>query len=116
MTGRIKLKKDEYEIYGGIAVIYKRNEIFHFRKWIRTENKYIRRTLKTKNKDTAIERAEKLTREILNDLDEGRKVFSITVKQGVEQYIEHRQKDVEGKFIVKGRLTTIKTHLLLAKT
>jgi len=111
MTGRIKLKKDEYEIYGGVAVIYKRNEYFHYRQWIRTENKYIRRTLKTKNKDTAIERAEKLTREILNDLDEGRKVFSITVKQGVEQYIEHRQKDVEGKFIVAGRLTTIKTHL-----
>ena len=111
MTGKIKLKKDEYEIYGGVAVIYKRNEYFHYRQWITTENKYIRRTLKTKNKDTAIERAEKLAREILNDLDEGRKVFSITVKQGVEQYIQHRQKDVEGKFIVKGRLTTIKTHL-----
>jgi integrase len=111
MTGKIKLKNDEHEIYGGVAVIYKRNEHFHYRQWIAKENKYVRRTLKTKNKDTAIERAEKLTREILNDLDEGRKVFSITVKQGVEQYIEHRQKDVEGKFIVAGRLTTIKTHL-----
>ena len=65
MTGRIKLKKDEYEIYGGVAVIYKRNEYFHYRQWITTENKYIRRTLKTKNKDTAIERAEKLARFIV---------------------------------------------------
>jgi site-specific recombinase XerD len=111
MTGKIKIKKDEHEIYGGVAVIYKRNEYFHYRQWIAKENKYVRRTLKTKNKDTAIERGEKLAREILNDLDEGRKVFSITVKQGVEEYIEHRQKDVEGKFIVAGRLTTIKTHL-----
>ncbi len=89
MTGRIKLKKDEHEIYGGVAVIYKRSDYYHYRQWISKENKYVRRTLKTRNKDTAIERGEKLAREIPNDLDEGRKIFSITVKQGVEQYIEH---------------------------
>lgn len=116
MTGKIKIKKDDHEIDGGVAVIYKRNEYFHYRQWIAKENKYVRRTLKTKNKDTAIERGEKLAREILNDLDEGRRVFSITGKQGVEQYIEHREKDVEGKFIVAGRLTTIKTYSQFCKS
>jgi integrase len=37
--------------------------------------------------------------------------FSMTTKQGVEEYIKQRQKDMEAGLIVKGRLGTIKTHL-----
>jgi hypothetical protein len=41
----------------------------------------------------------------------GRTYFSMTTKQGVEEYIKQRTKDMEAGLIVKGRLTTIKTHL-----
>ncbi len=37
--------------------------------------------------------------------------FSITTKEGVERYTKQRQIDVEDGIIVKGRLSTIKTHL-----
>ena len=101
----------EIEIYGGEAVVYVREGVWQFRKWLHKENKYVRRSLRTKNKETAVEKGEKLCREILYELDKGKTVFSITTKQGVEKYIEHRQKDVDSRFIVKGRLVTIKCHL-----
>ncbi|MDP6535463.1 MAG: hypothetical protein QGG02_03860, partial [Gammaproteobacteria bacterium] len=100
MMVRIKthLKENEHEIYGGIAYVYKRddnkyNEMYQFRMWLTDEQKYVRRSLRTKLLDSAIERGEKLAREILNDIDEGRTIFSITVREGVEQFIKHREKD-----------------------
>jgi site-specific recombinase XerD len=41
----------------------------------------------------------------------GKTYFSLTTKEGVNHYLEHRKKDVESGLIVKGRYTTIKTHL-----
>jgi integrase len=41
----------------------------------------------------------------------GKTYFSKTAKQGVEEYIKQRTKDMEAGLIVKGRLGTIKTHL-----
>jgi len=42
---------------------------------------------------------------------QGKSYFSITAKDGVAMYLEQRQKDVEAKLIVKGRYSTISTHL-----
>ena len=41
----------------------------------------------------------------------GKPYFSKTAKQGVEEYLKQRAKDVEAELIVKGRYGTIKTHL-----
>jgi hypothetical protein len=41
----------------------------------------------------------------------GKTCFSLTTKEGVHHYLEHRKKDVESGLIVKGRFITIKTHL-----
>jgi hypothetical protein len=52
---RIKthLKENEHEIYGAIAYVYKRddnkyNEMYQFRMWLTDEQKYVRRSLRTK--------------------------------------------------------------------
>ena len=66
----------EIEIYGGEAVLYVRLGVWQFRKWLHKENKYVRRSLRTKNKETAIEKGEKLCREILYELDKGKTVFT----------------------------------------
>lgn len=49
--------------------------------------------------------------EIYASLQQGKTYFSITTKEGVTKYLEHRLKDVESGLIVVGRHTTIKTHL-----
>lgn len=103
-------KDDEVRIYDD-ALIYKRGEYWHFRMWLSDEDKYARKSLRTRNRTTAIDEGKKLYIEISHNKLSGRKYFSLTTKQGVEKYIQERQKDVESGLIVSGRLTTIKTHL-----
>lgn len=93
------------------AVIYKRGEYWHFRMWLSAEGKYARKSLKTRSQATAIEKGKEAYLEIFGNAKHGKTYFSLNAKNGVEKYIEHRQKDVETGLIVKGRLITIKTHL-----
>jgi hypothetical protein len=63
------------------------------------------------SKTTAIEKGKEVYLEIFANRKMGKAYFSLTTKEGVNQYLEHRKKDVESGLIVKGRYTTIKTHL-----
>ena len=101
---------DEVAIFDD-AVIYKREEYWHFRMWLTNEGKYARKSLKTRSRSTAIEKAKEYYLDIFSKQKDGKKYFSITTKEGVELYLKHRQKDVESGLIVAGRHATIKTHL-----
>jgi hypothetical protein len=46
----------------------------------------------------------------------GKTYFSLTTKEGVNQYLEHRKKDVESGLIVKGQYTKIKMQSGSTKT
>ena len=63
-----KHTKEEVKIFGGKASIYT-NEygVWQFRVWLRNENKYVRKSLRTKVKMYAIEQAEELYIEIRNE-------------------------------------------------
>jgi integrase len=101
---------DEIKIYDD-AVIYLRGEYWQMRMWLAKERKYARFSLKTQNRDTAIDKAKKQYHVLIAQQEAGRTYFSKTTKQGVEEYLQQRQKDVDAGLIVKGRLSTIKTHL-----
>lgn len=93
------------------AIIYKRDQYWQFRLWLPKENKYARKSLKTTNRSTAIEKGKELYLELYANMKQGKTYFSIDAKKGVELYVAHRQKDVDVDLIVKGRLSTIKAHL-----
>ena len=93
------------------AVIYKRGAYWHFRMWLKGEGKYARKSLRTRSKVTAVEKGKAAYLEIYANLQQGKTYFSITTKEGVTKYLEHRLKDVESGLIVVGRHTTINTHL-----
>jgi integrase len=93
------------------ALIYQRGEYWQMRMWLAKEKKYARFSLRTRNRDTAIDKAKKHYHELMAQQLAGKTYFSMTTKQGVEEYIKQRTKDMEAGLIVKGRLTTIKTHL-----
>jgi len=93
------------------VVIYKRGNYWQFRMWLNEEQKYARQSLRTRSQVTAVEKANDTYLDIQLDRRQGKKYFSLTTKQGVEQYIAHRGKDVDTGLIVSGRLSTIKTHL-----
>ena len=91
--------------------MYKRGEYWQFRLWLPKENKYARRSLRTRSESTAIERGKAAYLEIYGNLQQGKSYFSITTKEGVEKYLSFRKRDVELGHIVSGRLATIATHL-----
>ena len=93
------------------AVIYKRGDYWHFRIWLTKERKYARFSLKTRNQSTAIDKAKLHYHELMTDQLNGKSYFSVTTRIGVERYLEQRWKDCEAGLIVKGRYSTIKTHL-----
>ena len=110
------LKKQQFA-EGEIAIfdeacIYKRGEYWQFRMWLPKENKYARKSLRTRSEATAIEKGKAAYLEIYANLQQGKSYFSITTKEGVEKYLSFRKRDVELGHIVKGRHTTIATHLM----
>jgi len=79
--------------------------------WLPKENKYARKSLRTRSEATAIAKGKAAYLEIYVNLQQGKSYFSITTKEGVEKYLSFRMRDVELGHIVKGRHTTIATHL-----
>jgi hypothetical protein len=68
-------------------------------------------SLRTRSETTAVERGKAAYLEICANLQQGKTYFSITTKEGVQQYLDFRKRDVELGHIVSGRLATIATHL-----
>lgn len=90
---KIRFSDNEVSIFDE-AVVYKRGEYWHFRMWLNGENKYARKSLRTRSKTTAIEKGREAYLEIFANQKMGKTYFSITAKQGVENYLNHRAKDV----------------------
>lgn len=105
-----KYDADEEAIFDE-AVIYKRVDYWQFRMWLPRERKYARLSLKTRNRSTAIDKAKQRYHELMAQQGLGKSYFSKTTRQGVDEYLAQRLKDVEAGIIVKGRYGTIKTHL-----
>ena len=70
-----------------------------------------RKQIRTRSETTAVERGKAAYLEIYANLQQGKTYFSITTKEGVQQYVDFRKRDVELGHIVSGRLATIATHL-----
>ncbi len=105
----IKEEPNEVAIYDS-AVIYRRGEFWQFKMWLSAENKYARKSLRTKNRMIAIEKGKENYHEIMANMKLGKTYFSLTAKEGVEKYLASKEKEI-GTNIKKGRYGTIKTHL-----
>ncbi len=112
---------EEHDILGGKAVVLRvaaSGDVYQFRMWISEEGKYIRKSLKTRDLETAKKRAEEIVFQTMSDVASGRKMFGITLGELVQEYLEWRLEDVEIGNITAGRLVTLKSqmkHLLAYK-
>ena len=102
---------DELKIYDE-AIIFKRGNYWQMRMWLQNEHRYARFSLRTKNRDTAIDKAKKQYYTLMSLMLAGKTYYSKTTKNGVEMYLKQRETDVEAGLIVKGRLSTITIHLM----
>ena len=69
---------------------------------------YHQKSLRTKNFETAKERAKIEHAKATVKMDEGKSLFSPTLYKAIELYLKHRAKDVLAKRITKGRFSTTK--------
>lgn len=105
---------DTHEILGGKALILRTGasgDVWQFRMWVPEEKKYVRKTLKTRDFETAVQRAETLYLQLYSDIASGKKLFGICLGELIEQYLKWRQEDVKGGSITAGRLVTITSQL-----
>jgi integrase len=121
-------RTEEFELNDGEILVYRSNKggkYWSCRIWINEEQKYLVKSLKTKDRERSIELAKKIYRETHHKLLEGEPVFDKTLGELVELYLNEKKETIRygetgggrGKHgITEGRYTTIKTqttrHLL----
>ena len=108
------ITKAKIPILGSKAVIFQNKyDVWQFRMYVKQARRYVEKSLRTKEQALAEERAEDLYIEIRNDIKNGKSFFAISIKEGVQMYLEYRKQDVgvADVGIVEGRYRTIVTHL-----
>jgi integrase len=98
MTGRKNNHTFQQALYDGESHIYKvkkSGDVFQFRMWVAAEDKHYRKSLRTKDYDTAVEKAKSLTKEIMASGISDKLVFSISVQQLVDDYVAYRENDID---------------------
>ena len=86
-----------HEILGGKAKVFRvpnSGDVYQFQMWIPEEKKSLRKSLKTKDFETALKRGEELYLQTFSHVKSGRKLFGITLKELSDAYIKWREEDV----------------------
>ena len=112
---------DEIELHEGDVVIYRikrSGDVWQFRTWIREHQKYVRKSLRTKDTETAIAKAREEYLDINHRLRNHEAVFDIPFHELVEEYLKDQKTRIRigevGKGsigITQGRFTTITTQV-----
>ena len=105
-----QLRESEIPIFDN-AYIHQRGDYWQLHMWLEQEGKYARKSLRTRSQSTAVERAKQLYMEISAAQLSGKTYFSLTVKQGVAQYLAAREQDVELGLITRDRYITLRSQL-----
>ena len=79
--------------------------------WVSNKKRYYEKSLRTKRRADAIDKAKGIYFDLQNELKDGRKLFSVSIAEAIAVYLEHRKIDVRTKKIVEGRWVTIRAHL-----
>lgn len=79
--------------------------------WLRDEQRTYRKSLHTRSLDEAIQRGRETYLSVLSDIKYGKKVFSKTVSELAQEYIERKTLDAKAGIITLGRVSTITTGL-----
>ena len=110
---------DETEIMSGKGVIFTTQNSggnYYLRMKIPSEGKYLKKSLRTRDKVTAISLAEELVVKTLSDIGNGKKIFGITLGELVDLYLKHRRRDIydpsDGLEVAKTQITRARWQVL----
>lgn len=107
--------KEKHEILGSKLIIFlngqKKTDVWYMRMHVGGKQAYKRISLKTSDKNTAIERALDHWRNLKNHIDAGGSIFEIRNLQAIDNYIKHLEELVDTEQIKKHTLQCKKTSL-----
>ena len=109
--------KSQHKVLDGLATIYQTSasgDVWQFQMYFQDEQKYYRKSLKTRDLDSALERARDLGADLIGKQRQGIKVFGISLQELVNEWVEYKRSEV-ALGIMAGitieRLATIKLQL-----
>ena len=104
---------DAFDLMDGEIRVYRTThsgDVWQMRMYVADEKRYVRKSLKTRDKTLAIERAKKDFIFFQAKIQNGEKLFSITAQELVNRYRLFEQERLDGHQISEGRFSNIKTH------
>lgn len=105
-------KTDAEPLLGGKGELYRMTRsgaVYQCRIWVPSERKYVRKSLKTTDYQTAKQKGEELIFKVLGEVAQGKKLFGISLGELVDKFLEYRWEDVKNGVITEGRFTTIQS-------
>jgi hypothetical protein len=102
-------------LYDGESSIFKekrRGDNYQFRMWIKEEKKHYQKSLRTDDYDIALEKAKLLTKDLMVHGMSDKRVFSISVEELIERYLDYRKNDIDKETgITRKRWMTLSSQL-----
>ena len=110
---RKKRMSDVLDIFDGNVRIFRTTnsgDVYQMSMYVKDEKRYIRKSLRTRDKEIAIASAQKEFIFYQAKIMNGEKLFSITANELRNKYLEYIEKQVKEKQLSIGRQTNIKTY------
>src|SRR5581483_288746 len=105
---------DEHAIFDGAVLIYRTRhsgDAWQFRMYVQAEQRYVRKSLKTRDKEEAANRARREFIAYQAKIQNGEKLFSVTAEELRRLFLESQQKNrLDMGTIREGRFRNLKTH------
>ena len=111
-ANRKKRISDVLEIYDGNVRIFKTTnsgDVYQMSMYVKDEKRYVRKSLKTRDKEIAIQLAKKEFIFYEAKLQNGEKLFSLTAEELRDKYLKFIEQQVKENQISVGRQSNIKT-------
>jgi integrase len=112
-TPKPKIKTDIHKLYDGDVTLFRTpnsGDVYQFQMWIHKEQKYIRRSTRSRNLETSIVTAKEMYLDIHTKLRMEEPIFSKTFLDVCNEFLEHKLKEV-GVNKTHGRWVTIKSQI-----
>lgn len=109
---KVPRMRDVTDLLDGAVRIFRTTasgDVWQMRMYVQQEQKYLRKSLKTRDKDLAMDRAREHCFAVWGKVQSGQKVFSITAEQLRDRYLDYIRELVTAGQMSAGRERNIKT-------
>jgi integrase len=114
MHRKRKSSSQGHPVLDGRAIIRRTKasgDYWQFVMWVSEERATYRKSLRTTDFDSAMEAAQNLCLDLLHRMRSGKKLFGMSLGEVVTTFIEYKRGDVDGRFITRERLISIRSYL-----